>query len=1159
MKHEQKVIEEVDYTVKHIETELRDGTRLTRVTEIITETRLTDKLRVPAVSRLQKLHNVGLVLTKLQEEGVVLDNVPGGPILSKSVVDGNQNLTLALIWRIIFQYSITRTLSAEQLKDENCILKDMLSRKKQAGPSAEYDEEEYVLGLPSRRISVDEQGFFKSEELSVLLDWCKVVCSYYDVHVDNFTVSFSDGRVLCLLVHHYHPELIPFSKIRMHTSLSHQLMELNASRDYLSDSLLNPEQHQENERENFRLLADAMKGLNEVPNMIFSQDMVGTIPDEKVVITFVAYLCAALLDISQDFRAAQKIQRTWRKYKFIQHYEAMREKRQAIIKVQALARVLFAKKKLEVLRQDREAIMAVKRDYAARKIQFNWRTLKEMTVIRQEFLKKREAVVKIQKFYKAILEERWQDRISAARCIQKTWRCHRDRRNYLAIKTSAIKIQSFYRMRQARLKFVLSKAAVAKISQVWGSYLAMKQTRSEFLRKVSAAVCIQRFVRGHIARNDIRKTKYAIKIQCLYRQYKAKKIAHELMSQRELIAQQIQCCIMIQSLIKGFIVRQDIYNMNNAASNIQCYFRSYLIMNICRKDFLYRKKQAIVLQSNIRGYLVRKEIANQSVAAATIQAVFRGYIVRSVLHKQQVCAMRIQSAFLGYKLMKTHRSQFQMKKGACTLIQSCFRGFLVRRDVANRTISAVKIQKLYRGYKVRLNLHKYHESARLIQSAFQGYMLMKAEMAQFEKKRNACIRVQSLWRMFLVLQDQAIQNSAATKLQTWWRMQCCHSTFLSLKVSAVKIQRSWRNYQSRRTVQQQKIALSRTVLVIQSRYRGSTLRAAIAKQHSRATLIQSVFRGYSARKQLSDLNEKAAFIQSCYRGHRETKACRSKFQSFRCSAIVIQSYMRARYARRKLAFAHAAATNIQRHYRGYCSRREISHRHACAAHVQAFYRGYKEMQMSRAHYLTLKSSSIVIQSFIRSYLVRRTISRANLAATKIQSQYRRYRAQKRYHKQRRAVMYIQQHVRAWIAGSKEREIYKKLQQSALLLQSLFRGSRVRRQLYRQHAAATKIQATWQMYVVRSKFLEQVHASVVIQSIWRTYRQQKLYMSQLRSATKIQAWYRMCRQRCLYKSMAESLRELQRIRNMILSQNSYSQVSHTNVIFICNCFTLNAIV
>ena len=36
--------------------------------------------------------------------------------------------------------------------------------------------------------------------------------------VENFTVSFSDGRVLCYLIHHYHPCYVPFDAICQRTT-----------------------------------------------------------------------------------------------------------------------------------------------------------------------------------------------------------------------------------------------------------------------------------------------------------------------------------------------------------------------------------------------------------------------------------------------------------------------------------------------------------------------------------------------------------------------------------------------------------------------------------------------------------------------------------------------------------------------------------------------------------------------------------------------------------------------------------------------------------------------------------------------------------------------------------------------------------------------------
>ena len=36
----------------------------------------------------------------------------------------------------------------------------------------------------------------------------------------NFTTSFSDGRVFCYLLHHYHPHLLPLAVINNETSLT---------------------------------------------------------------------------------------------------------------------------------------------------------------------------------------------------------------------------------------------------------------------------------------------------------------------------------------------------------------------------------------------------------------------------------------------------------------------------------------------------------------------------------------------------------------------------------------------------------------------------------------------------------------------------------------------------------------------------------------------------------------------------------------------------------------------------------------------------------------------------------------------------------------------------------------------------------------------------
>ena len=47
-----------------------------------------------------------------------------------------------------------------------------------------------------------------------------VVLPIMSIQVCNFTTSFSDGRLLCYLIHHYHPSLLPLHLIHNYTTLS---------------------------------------------------------------------------------------------------------------------------------------------------------------------------------------------------------------------------------------------------------------------------------------------------------------------------------------------------------------------------------------------------------------------------------------------------------------------------------------------------------------------------------------------------------------------------------------------------------------------------------------------------------------------------------------------------------------------------------------------------------------------------------------------------------------------------------------------------------------------------------------------------------------------------------------------------------------------------
>ena len=1003
MKHEQRHIDEFDYIVKRIESELRDGVRLTRLVEIITETSLLDKLRTPAVSRLQKLHNVGVSLTQLQEEGVKLDNVPGGPIVSKSVVDGNQNLTLALIWKIIFQYSITKILAMDQLKAEVHILKEILSRKKQANMSPEDQDDDFVLGLPGRRLSVDERGFFNSEVLATLLDWCKIVCSYYDVPVDNFTVSFSDGRVLCLLVHHYHPELLPLSRIKMQTSLSHQLMELNASRDFLSDSLLDPELHRENEKENFRALCDAMKGLNNVPYMITAGDMIGTIPDEKVVITFVSYLCAALVDISQDFRAAQKIQRAWRRRKFLERHEAMRETRRAVIRVQALARALLARRELEKMKLNREAIIAARREYAAKKIQVNWRKHLATRDVRKEFLQKREAARTIQKFYKAILEERWRDRICAAKLIQKTWRGHRERKRYLKFKISAVKIQSAFRMSRSRQNYLKLRSAASVISAFWRGHVAMKKIREEFQIQRSAAVCIQKHLRGFLARERTGRVRAAIKLQSLCRGYLARVAFQRMKSQKELIELQIRSSIMLQSTIRGFLVRRHLQRQTRAAIKIQEYFRSHLITREQREKFLLIKQQILTIQSRYRGYLVRKEISSQQEAATKIQSIFRGYLVRRHIQQQKQSAELIQQTFRGYLLMKTDRDSFVQKRAAAIKIQSCFRMITVLRMIATKNNAAALIQSTWRMYAERSRYNLLKESVVRIQRSWRGAKTREQIRDQRIRVLRAVLLIQSHYRGAALRAALAEQHRCVIKIQAAYRGHVTRKELTHKHQCAALIQACYRGHQETAALRSRFLNMRSSAVLIQSHIRSYLVRREIARSVQAAVCIQAHYRGYCVRKSYLKQRTAVCLLQEYTRAWLTGRKQRNRYLEIRRAAILLQACIRGTQTRRQIHKQNLCATKIQATWRMYATRSRYLDQKRAIVKLQFAWRRYSKVRK----YRDMREKAVRIQAWYRMYRQVQIYKYQRQSCIKVQSLWRGYVARKRYLEIRDAVIKIQ--------------------------------------------------------------------------------------------------------------------------------------------------------
>ena len=106
--HQQTTLDEFDYAVTNLPTDLRCGVRLTRVSEIISKVpvgTLSRSLRVPAVSRLQKVHNMGVAYGQLQQCVTAVKLEEEFP--AADIVAGHRENTLGLLWTIIFNVHVS--------------------------------------------------------------------------------------------------------------------------------------------------------------------------------------------------------------------------------------------------------------------------------------------------------------------------------------------------------------------------------------------------------------------------------------------------------------------------------------------------------------------------------------------------------------------------------------------------------------------------------------------------------------------------------------------------------------------------------------------------------------------------------------------------------------------------------------------------------------------------------------------------------------------------------------------------------------------------------------------------------------------------------------------------------------------------------------------
>ncbi|XP_041126100.1 abnormal spindle-like microcephaly-associated protein [Polyodon spathula] len=1078
--HAQTPLDEFNFAVRNLATDLRCGVRLVRIMELFTQNwSLSSKLRVNAISRLQKMHNVEVALQVLRARGVELNDEHGAKIDSRDIVDGHREKTLMLLWRIIFTFQVEILLDEEQLREEISFLKrTWTTHQKLASLRSSVP-----IDKKKRDCSVDLDCKTK---VKLLMDWVNAVCAFYNIKVENFTVSFSDGRVLCYLIHHYHPCYLSLDSIGQNTTQTVECGQrgtvgLNSSASDSDDSSLDIwtkstnstittpvlfKELLENERRNFQLVNTAVANLGGVPAMISYLDMSNTIPSEKVVTCYLSFLCARLLDLRKEARAARVIQATWRKFRLKKELQHHKERTQAACVIQSAA-VKFLWRR----RQEKKAIAAVIiqvawRDHVARK-KARERELERLYILQnaaatviQAYWKRYSATKHFQelRYYTVVLQTQIRTKIALAAykkilcgviAIQKRFRAcllvRKERQKYLTLRTSATVIQrAFRRWKNRTLK-----------------------------RQNIAAALIQNAFRKWQVQRLARRNEAAVKIQSWYRMYRFQKQYFDVQ----------QKVIKIQAWFKSCLARQLFQKRKEAVLTIQKHFTAYRLGHAERQKYLLVRKAATLIQSYYRG-MKGREFVRQIKAVCLFESLWQMKRERDkFIHKRQ-SAVILQSHLRRWQAQRI----YQKMRKSISLIQACYRAYLVKNEYKKVRSATIVLQSAYRGMQVRKKAHVLKSVIKL-QACYRAYAAQK----EFRKMKEAAIKIQAYVKMVQTNRQYCNLKKAVHDVQRIYRAnKLCllqKMEYRKKREACVCLQAAARGYLKRRQIQTWKMA---------------------------ATKIQSTFRMHKERSCFLEMRRAALVVQKHYRAHKESSICRSTFLKLKAATVCLQASYRGSRLRKIIRLQHKSATKIQAAFRAHATRTKFLQTKHASVVIQRQYRAFKAGQNRRMQYMKIKLAAATLQAAYRGHVVRKEVQKQHRAAVVIQTAFRMYRAQKNFHALKNAVLIVQQHYKAKLVGGKQRQKYLALCDSVVKLQAAWKGKSVRMEIKKQHKSATIIQSCYKTHVMQTKFKSMRMAALVIQRQYRAYGLGKIQRSQYqqtrKAAVSLQAGFRGMRVR-----------------------------------------------
>lgn len=640
--HRQTYIEEYDYAVTDIRRDLRDGVRLCRIMELVTGVReLTQRCRVPAISRLQKVYNVDMALNALSRAGYILE----GDIDAKSIADGHCEKTLSLLWQIIHKYQAPRFNRAARTIQRwwraqlwyICVRNFLRARKNLAAIIIQRAWRHKMT--PSFRKTLcdleERKWYLRVRRATICLQkWWRHV---RETRKEKLQEVRNKREAVIRLQRRWRTVLLMRTQRDQYLNLRNvalmiqrrwramQAMKLQRSKylaykdatiriQYLWRSLKIAQKQREwflHRRESARIIQIWWR------QCLLARKARNDFLQTRTAVQDVERWWISVLDRKKFLlhrMSAILIQRTWREYQ-------IRKQKVTCLKVQTWWRMTMYSRKYKLQKS------------CCIKLQRWWREINLTRHQRIHFLQLRKAALIVQKNRRAkIVRRHYLKQRRAVLLIQSWYRCNNSakliRQHYLKMRNSAIRIENWWRnitiAHQERKRYLQLRKATILLQTHWRRRVLVRTDRQRYLIKKKACVTLQSWWRMIKEKNKYKRYKiYVLKIQ---RRWRAIRVAHAvkkeylrtraaiilqahwraLATRRRFVASR-RAAIIIQSYYRMKIAARKYKTIKYAVLTIQTYWRAYIIGIHQRLHYLSLRRTVITLQRRYR----QKKIENE--------------------------------------------------------------------------------------------------------------------------------------------------------------------------------------------------------------------------------------------------------------------------------------------------------------------------------------------------------------------------------------------------------------------------------------------------------------------------------------------------------------------------------------------------------------------